>query len=116
MPVLEMNRCHKPRTQTEISNIERIEVVKGPSGTFIWHGTMAKYGGHVNIITKKPQEKFGGLITYTTGSWGMNRVTADVNTPLNKEKTALARFNLQPSPRILFQDSGFSKGTFFQEV
>lgn len=42
-----------PRTQTEISNIERIEVVKGPSGT-LFGGTMAKYGGVVNIITKKP--------------------------------------------------------------
>ena len=40
-----------PRTQTEISNIETIEVVKGPSGT-LFGGTMAKYGGVVNIITK----------------------------------------------------------------
>ncbi|AQX10355.1 TonB-dependent siderophore receptor [Elizabethkingia ursingii] len=101
-----------PRTQTEISNIERIEVVKGPSGT-LFGGTMAKYGGVVNIITKKPQERFGGLITYTTGSWGMNRVTADVNTPLNKEKTALARFNFATFSQDSFQDSGFSKGTFF---
>ncbi|MDE5470421.1 TonB-dependent receptor [Elizabethkingia meningoseptica] len=101
-----------PRTQTEISNIERIEVIKGPSGT-LFGGTMAKYGGVVNIITKKPQERFGGLITYTAGSWGMSRITADVNTPLNKEKTALARFNFSTFSQDSFQDAGFSKGTFF---
>ena len=48
-----------PRTQTEISNIERIEVVKGPSGT-LFGGTMAKYGGVVNIITKSLRRNLEG--------------------------------------------------------
>lgn len=101
-----------PRIQSEIANIERVEVIKGPSGT-LFGGTLANYGGVVNIITKKPQENFGGIINYTTGSWGMNRITADVNTPLNKEKTALARINLASYGQDSFQDAGFNKGLFF---
>lgn len=101
-----------PRIQSEIANIERVEVIKGPSGT-LFGGTLANYGGVTNIITKKPQENFGGIIGYTTGSWGMSRITADVNTPLNKEKTALARFNIAQYSQDSFQDAGFSKGLFF---
>lgn len=101
-----------PRVQSEIANIERAEVVKGPSGT-LFGGTLANYGGVVNIITKKPQEELGGIINYTTGSWGMSRITADVNTPLNKQKTALARINLAHYTQDSFQDAGYSKGVFF---
>lgn len=101
-----------PRVQSEIANIERVEVIKGPSGT-LFGGTLANYGGVVNVITKKPQENFGGIINYTTGSWGMSRITADVNTPLNKEKTALARFNVAAYSQDSFQDAGYSKGLFF---
>ncbi|WP_284462155.1 TonB-dependent siderophore receptor [Chryseobacterium sp.] len=101
-----------PRVQSEIANIERVEVIKGPSGT-LFGGTLANYGGVVNVVTKKPQENFGGIINYTTGSWGMNRITADVNTPLNKEKTALARFNVAAYSQDSFQDAGYNKGLFF---
>ncbi|WP_080778812.1 TonB-dependent siderophore receptor [Chryseobacterium phocaeense] len=101
-----------PRVQSEIANVERVEVIKGPSGT-LFGGTLANYGGVVNIVTKKPQENFGGIIGYTTGSWGMNRITADVNAPLNKEKTALARFNVAAYSQDSFQDAGYNKGLFF---
>ncbi|SMC61802.1 TonB-dependent siderophore receptor [Chryseobacterium sp. YR221] len=101
-----------PRVQSEIANVERIEVIKGPSGT-LFGGTLANYGGVVNVVTKKPQENFGGIINYTTGSWGMNRITADINTPLNKEKTALARFNVAAYSQDSFQDAGYNKGLFF---
>lgn len=87
-------------------------MIKGPSGT-LFGGTMANYGGVVNVVTKKPQENFGGIVNYTTGSWGMNRITADVNTPLNKEKTALARFNVAAYSQDSFQDAGYNKGLFF---
>lgn len=104
--------AQNPRTQSEIANIERVEVIKGPSGT-LFGGTLANYGGVVNVVTKKPQEQLGGLISYTTGSWGMSRITADVNTPLNKDKTALARFNAASYNQDSFQDAGYNKGFFF---
>lgn len=101
-----------PRIQSEIANIERVEVIKGPSGT-LFGGSLANYGGVVNVVTKRPQENLGGIISYTTGSWGMSRITADVNAPLNKAKTALARFNVASYSQDSFQDAGFNKGLFF---
>ncbi|SHF42719.1 TonB-dependent receptor [Pedobacter caeni] len=101
-----------PRTQSDIVNVERVEVLKGPSAT-LFGGAMSTYGGAVNTVTKKPFESFRGEVGYTTGSWGMNRLTADINTPLNKDRTALLRFNAAGFTQNSFQDAGFNKGAAF---
>lgn len=104
-----------PRTQTEIYNLDHIEVMKGPSGTLFggslnsYSGAMSTYGGVVNTVTKKPFESFKGEISYTAGSWGLNRFTADINTPLNANRTALARVNALFTTQNSFQDAGLSK-------
>src|SRR5690606_13156250 len=69
-----------PRTQSEIFNLERVEVLKGPSAT-LFGASMTSYGGVVDNITKKPFESFRGEVGYQTGSWGLNRLTFDLNTP-----------------------------------
>lgn len=94
------------RTQTDIFNIERVEVLKGPSGT-LFGGPMAQYGGVVNNVTKRPFESFRGEVSYTAGSFGLNRFTADVNSPLNKDRTALMRVNVFGHSENSFQDYGF---------
>lgn len=102
------------RTQTEVYNIERIDVLKGPSGTLFggqmnsYAGAMANYGGVVNVVTKQPFESFRGEVSYTAGSWGLNRFTADVNTPLNKNATALSRTNLLFTNQNSFQTAGIN--------
>lgn len=101
-----------PRTTNEIFNIERIEVLKGPSAT-LFGAQVTSYGGVVNSVTKKPFESFRGEVGYTTGSWGMNRITADINTPLNSDRTALARFNIMGSTQNGFQDAGKQKALGF---
>lgn len=92
------------------ANIESIEVIKGPSGT-MYGGNLVSYGGLINITTKKPYETFGGEMGYTNGSYGLNRVTADINTPLNKQTSF--RLNTAYQYRNSFQDAGFSKSLFF---
>ncbi|MDQ1163788.1 carboxypeptidase-like regulatory domain-containing protein [Flavobacterium sp. SORGH_AS_0622] len=62
------------------ANIDKIEVIKGPSGT-LFGSSLISYGGLINLTTKKPYDHFGGEVSYTAGSNGLNRVTADVNTP-----------------------------------
>lgn len=101
-----------PRTQTDIVNIERVEVLKGPSAT-LYGGLMSTYGGTLNVVTKKPFESFRGEVSYTTGSWGMNRVQADINTPLNADRTALLRINAAGFTQNSFQDAGYNKGAAF---
>ncbi|WP_210420768.1 TonB-dependent receptor [Chitinophaga sp. XS-30] len=93
------------------ANIERIETIKGPSGT-LFGSSLISFGGLINIVTKKPYDNFGGEITYTGGGFGLNRITADINAPLNQDKTALLRVNGAYHYENSFQDFGFRKSFF----
>lgn len=93
------------------ADVEEIEVLKGPSGT-LFGGSFYSYGGIINTVTKKPYFGTGGEIAYHFGSFGLNRVTADFNTPLShKEKIAL-RVNTAYHSENSFQDAGFKKSFF----
>lgn len=91
------------------ANIEGIDVIKGPSGT-LYGGNIISYGGLINVVTKKPYDIFGGEIGYITGSYGLNRVTADINNPLSAK--ASVRVNAAYHYENTFQDDGFSKSFF----
>lgn len=95
------------RSSVDISNVERIEIMKGPSGT-LFGSSVSSFGGVVNLVTKKAFETSATEISYTAGSFGLNRLTADVNTPLNKEKTVLFRVNLALNKEKSFLDYGFN--------
>lgn len=92
-------------TLSDPVNLERIEVIKGPSAT-LFGSTLISYGGLVNRITKKPYEVFGGEVGYSAGSNGLSRLTADINTPLNAKKTLLLRVNAAKHAEKSFQNYG----------
>ncbi|HNP35533.1 MAG TPA: TonB-dependent siderophore receptor [Woeseiaceae bacterium] len=58
-----------------LDTVERIEIVKGPSGV---EGSLTSPGGFVNIITKKPQEKFDAQIFGSVGDANFYRFGGDV--------------------------------------
>lgn len=91
-------------------NIDNIEVIKGPSGT-LYGSSLISYGGLINIVTKKPYSRFGGEISYNAGTYGMDRITADINVPLNND--ANLRVNTAYQNENSFQDAGFAKSFFF---
>ena len=91
-------------------NVDNIEVIKGPSGT-LFGSSLISYGGLINIVTKKPFSTFGGEIGYNAGTYGSDRLTADVNIPLNKDVSL--RVNAAYTKENSFQDAGFSKSFFF---
>lgn len=93
------------------ANIERIETIKGPSGT-LFGSSLISFGGLINIVTKKPYETFGGEVNYTGGGFGLNRIAADINAPLNSDKTALLRVNGAYHYEKSFQDAGFKKSFY----
>ncbi|MDX6181169.1 TonB-dependent receptor [Flavobacterium sp. Fl-77] len=93
------------------ANIDRIEIIKGPSGT-LFGSSLISYGGLINTTTKRPYKTFGGEINYTVGSFGLNRVTVDVNTPLNENKTLNFRVNSAFHTQNSFQDAGFKESYF----
>lgn len=87
-------------------NVDNIEVIKGPSGA-LYGSSLISYGGLINVVTKKPFSKFGGEIGYNAGTYGMDRVTADVNVPINKDVDF--RLNTAYQQQNTFQDAGFGK-------
>ncbi len=91
------------------ANIETIEVIKGPSGT-LFGGNLISYGGLINVVTKQPYDTFGGNVRYVMGSNSLNRVTADVNAPIN-DYTSL-RVNTSYHSENSFQDAGFNRSFF----
>ncbi|WP_025145931.1 TonB-dependent receptor [Pedobacter jeongneungensis] len=90
------------------ANLERIEAIKGPSATLFGNSISSSYGGLYNRVTKKPYNGFGGEVGYTTGSWNFNRLTVDVNTPINADRTALFRLNGATTWEHSFQEQGFT--------
>lgn len=104
-------------TMTDIdpANIERIEVIKGPSSALFGSGaggSTTSFGGVINIVTKKPYDGTGGEVSYTGGSYGLNRITFDANTPLNSDHTILLRMSGAHNDNKTMQDAGFLKSTF----
>lgn len=99
-------------TTIDPSNLERIEVIKGPSAT-LFGSTLSSFGGLFNRVTKKPFDTFKGEISYSAANWDLNRLTADINTPINADKTALLRINTALHSERSFQDAGFNRNFSF---
>ncbi|WP_343697324.1 TonB-dependent receptor [Flavobacterium sp.] len=100
------------RSSVDLGNVERIEILKGPSGT-LFGSSVSSFGGVVNLVTKKPFETTAAEVSYTAGSYNLNRLTVDVNTPLNQEKTVLFRINMGVHREKSFLDYGFNNTLLF---
>jgi len=98
-------------TTIDAINIERLEVLKGPSGT-LYGSNVASYGGLINRITKKPYENFGGQISLFGGSYNTYRAQADINAPLTKDKKLLFRVNTAYTNEGTFQKTD-AKNSYF---
>lgn len=99
------------RVPVDPQNTEHIEIIKGPSAT-LFGGTTSNVvssGGLINRVTKRPQENKSIEISYLTGSYALNRITLDYNTPLNTSKTVLFRLNSTFHTENSFQDQGYQK-------
>lgn len=59
----------------ELSNVDRIEVLRGPQGTLLGRNAT---GGAINIITERPQPGFGGHVILGYGSYNERKATGYV--------------------------------------
>ena len=91
-------------------NVERVEVIKGPSAT-LFGSTVTSYGGLINIVTKKPYKGTGGTISVGGGSFGFKKVALDLNTTDRSEKFSI-RFNAGFQSEDSFQDAGLRESVF----
>jgi iron complex outermembrane receptor protein len=62
----------------DAANLEKLEVIKGPSAT-LFGSALTSYGGLLNRVTKRPYDTFGGELNVAAGSYGFHRVSADVD-------------------------------------
>ncbi len=72
------------------SNIERVEVLKGPASVTF---SSVDPGGSINMVTKKPLAENRHEIGIATGSFSTLRSTLDFTGPLNADKSLLYRIN-----------------------
>lgn len=93
------------------ANLDRVEVLKGPSAT-LFGSTNVSYGGLINNVTKQPGRGYFGEAGLAVGSFGLTRLTADANLPLSKEKDIALRINSAVHSENSFQDAGFRKSLF----
>lgn len=72
------------------NNIERVEVIKGPSSATF---SSVDPGGSINLVTKKPLAVDRKEVSMSVGSFSTLRGTLDFTGPLNESKTLLYRVN-----------------------
>ncbi len=98
-------------TQPYIANVERVEVIKGPSAVLYGQATP---GGVVNIVTKKPlaesrHEVRGDLGTFGGGD-NQGLLAVDTTGPVNDSGTLLYRFNASKWDHDSFRTEIFDEG------
>lgn len=67
---------------TDLANVERVEVVRGPQSALYGRATFA---GAINYITKKPTDEFEGKIQGTLAQAGQHEVQGYVSGPIVKD-------------------------------
>ncbi|MCQ4282150.1 TonB-dependent siderophore receptor [Pseudomonas stutzeri] len=92
------------------SNVERIDVLKGPASSLYGRGDP---GGTINIVSKRPQNDQFARLDLSAGRWDRYRGSLDVNTPLDDAGTMLYRMNLAVEDNKSFRDYRSSERQFF---
>ena len=75
-----------------LSNVERIEVLKGPNAILYGGGTGSPVGGAYNVVSKLPTDQPSVEAGVTAGSYGYVQPYFDINQPLTPDKSVLLRF------------------------
>jgi len=68
--------------QTNLANVERIEVIKGPSSVLYGHSAL---GGIINVIRKKPTPFSTYNLSASYGSFNSKKIFAGTGGPINNE-------------------------------
>lgn len=89
-------------TTLDAVNMEKFEVLKGPSAT-LYGSSFGSYGGIMNIVTKVPLDSLFANVSVSGGSFNFLRAQTDINAPLNKIKNLLFRLNAAYTTEGTFQ-------------
>lgn len=78
--------------QSGFMNVERIEILKGPGSSLLGQEGL---GGTINILTKRPQRRFGGELRGTFGEHDTRIGGFDITGPLTAGGALSARLNAE---------------------
>ena len=85
----------------DTANIERIEVLKGPSSVLYGQGSP---GGIINLVTKQPLSEPFYAVEGEIGNYNFYRGTLDLSGPLDENKNLLYRLNVAAETSESFID------------
>ncbi|MEH2182511.1 TonB-dependent siderophore receptor [Nostoc sp.] len=75
---------------TDLTNLQRVEVFKGPASVLYGRGNLS---GFANLVTKQPLAEPYYNLQFTAGSYSYYRPSIDLSGPLTSDKNVLYRFN-----------------------
>ena len=97
------------RTQAELANIERVEVLKGPASVLFGR---AEPSGIINFVTEKPLLDPYYELSFTAGDFNFYRPTLDFSGPLTADESLAYRLNVAYENAGSFRD-GVQTERFF---
>ena len=104
LPVYGINAVADP---TSLTGVERIEVVKGPTGTVYGGGAGAPLGGLINVDAVRPNDKAGGYVAFRAGSFSTLNPYFDLNMPLTSSIDARITGEYQRNDSWIDQVKGY---------
>lgn len=87
-------------SQGRLSNVEFVEVLKGPAGVLFGGG---EPGGVVNFVTRKPRQATGGEASFRTGSFAQRGGHGEVTGPVWRAKNLFYRAAIYAEDRKVFR-------------
>ena len=97
------------RTEAELANIDRVEILKGPASILFGR---AEPAGIVNLVTKQPLREPFYKIAFTAGSFDFYRPSLDFSAPLTENGNLAYRLNAAYENAGSFRD-GVETERFF---
>jgi len=74
-----------PISSFDLSNLSRVEVVRGPQSALFGRGA---FGGAINFVTRRPSDEIEGRAEFTAGLYGLASFNAFVSGPIGDTVSA----------------------------
>lgn len=97
-------------TKGDMADIERVEVLKGPS-SFIY-GNVFGVGGAINKVSKRPKAKAAYNVRAMVGQYDFYRAQFDATGPVSRDKSWLYRFVYAQEDGDTYRDFTHGKRLF----
>lgn len=107
------NDPNSNRAPLELSNVERVEVLKGPSSMVF--GRLDP-SGVVNVVTRSPSPNRAFNASFTSGSFRYNQLNLDWTGAFNKKQSVLYRVTVSGLDTKSFRNYVFTQKAFVAPV